>query len=79
MLSTMLRPTKATLRPTREAMSMTCWMRWMEEAKHDKTTRRGAERQRSSRRGTTARSDGVKPGRSTFVESLKRARTPSLP
>ena len=29
-LSTMLRPTKPTLRPTAAAMSTTCWMRWIE-------------------------------------------------
>ena len=49
----------------------------MEEAKQERMTRRGAERQSSSMRGTMARSDGVKPGRSTLVESLKSARTPS--
>src|SRR2546425_1285988 len=78
-LSTMLRPTKATFRPTRCAISMTCWMRWMDDAKQESTTLRGAVRQSSSMRGTTARSVGVKPGRSTFVLSLKSARTPSLP
>ncbi len=49
------------------------------EAKHDKITRAGAERQSSSMRGTMARSDGVNPGRSTLVESLKSASTPSAP
>ena len=51
----------------------------MDEAKQDKITRRGAERHSSSMRGTMARSDGVNPGRYTFVESLNSASTPSFP
>ena len=39
----------------------------------------GAARINSSRRTTTARSDGVKPGRSTLVLSLNSASTPSCP
>src|SRR5258708_19902736 len=51
----------------------------MDDAKHDKITRRGADRHNSSMRGTMARSDGVNPGRSTLVESLNSASTPSFP
>src|SRR5260370_39270814 len=51
----------------------------MDEAKHDKISRRGAERHNSSMRGTIARSEGVNPGGSTFVESLNSASTPPFP
>ncbi len=58
-LSTMLRPTKPTLRPTAAAMSTICWMRWIELAKQETSTLRGAARHSSSMRFHTARSDGV--------------------
>ena len=40
---------------------------------------RGADRANSSISGTMVRSEGVNPGRSTFVESLNSASTPSFP
>src|ERR1700735_4078 len=75
----MERPMSATLRPCLWARSMAMRMRWMEEEKQEKKMRRLAAPKMSSRRGMTAFSPGVKPGRSTLVESWRRQRTFCLP
>jgi len=58
---------------------MAILMRWIEEEKQEKKRRFLAAPKMSSRRGMTAFSLGVKPVRSTLVESWRRTRTPCLP
>ena len=73
------RPTTQTLRPVCTATSIACCTRWTFEANE-------AIRMRPSRAGMIVRnasptvfSDGVKPGRSAFVESPSSRSTPRLP
>ena len=73
------RPTRATLRPSAAAASMTCWTRWMLDAKLVTITRPSARLKTSSRWGPTPDSDGEKPGRSALVESPHSSSTPSAP
>ena len=73
------RPTSATLRPSAAAASITCWTRWMFEAKLVTMILPSARENTSSRWRPTPLSDGEKPGRSALVESPHRRRTPSRP
>ena len=73
------RPTRATLRPSAAAASMTCCTRWMLEAKLVTTIRPSARLKTSSRWGPTSRSEGENPGLSALVESPQSSSTPSEP
>ena len=73
------RPTSATLRPWAAAASMTCWTRWMFEAKLVTMMRPLQRANRRSRLGPTIDSDGDIPSRSAFVESPASRSRPSRP
>ena len=75
----MLRPVTATFRPHWAAASSTCWIRWTLEAKVVTMIRSSQFWNWRVKVAPTVFSDGVKPGRSTLVESASRASTPSLP
>ena len=75
----MLRPTKQSLRPCSCARSVTICSRCMDVAKQEISTRPLASPMMCDRRCRTARSEGVRPGRSTFVESENSASTPLPP
>ena len=73
------RPTSETLRPSSAAASITCWTRWMFDAKQV-TMMRPLQRANVSRRcGPTIDSDSDQPGRSALVESPQSSRIPSRP
>ena len=73
------RPTSATLRSSAAAASITCWTRWMLDAKLVTTIRPSARENTSWRWRPTPLSDGEKPSRSAFVESPQSSSTPSRP
>jgi hypothetical protein len=73
------RPTSATLRPTEAAASMTCWTRWMFDAKQVTMIRPWHAAKTRSRFGPATRSLGDIPGRSAFVESPQSSNRPSRP
>ena len=75
----MLRPVTATFRPHLAAASSTCWTRWTLEAKVVTMMRSSQFWNWRMKVAPTVFSEGVKPGRSTLVESAHRHRTPSLP
>ena len=78
-LSTMRRPRKATGRRARTARSATRWMRGIDVAKQETSTRPRVRARTSSNAGRTASSPPVSPGCSTFVLSESRASTPRSP
>jgi hypothetical protein len=73
------RPITDTVRPPNAAASITCWIRWMCDAKDVTITRPVLWRTISRSAEPTVRSDGVRPGRSAFVESAMRSATPASP
>ena len=75
----MERPVTATLRPKAAAASSTCWTRWTLEAKVVTMIRSSQFWNWRMNVAPTVFSEGVKPGRSTLVESAHSASTPSLP
>ena len=79
MLRTIDRPTSATRRPCRCAVSSTCWTRCTCEANDATITRRSAVANTESSTGVISRSDTVKPGTSALVESTMNKSTPASP
>ena len=76
----MLLPNMATLRPWLAAQFITCCMRWtLDENVAIIILFPSALANSLSKLSPTIRSLGVKPVRSELVESLIRAKTPSLP
>ena len=73
------RPTSATRRSSLTAASITCWTRWMLEAKEVTTIRPSQWEKVSSSAGPTLDSDGAIPGRSALVESPQSSSSPSRP
>ena len=78
-MRTMLRPDRQILRLYRFASSITCWRRWIFEAKVAMIMRPLASLKYSLKVAPTLFSEIVKPGRSALVLSDMRAKTPSLP
>src|ERR671918_32633 len=78
-LLTMERPTKATRRSLASAASHACWMRCRFDAKHATMIRLWAPANISRRASPTTDSEGVRPGRSAFVESDSSRSIPFLP
>ena len=76
---TMLRPTMASERPWRAAMSITCWMRWMWLANDATMMRPLASAKMLSSRCPTLRSGPVYPGLSALVLSDSSSSTPCRP
>ena len=71
------RPTNAILRPFAIAACATCCTRWRCDAKLVTMNRLSGYSRNSDRiAAPTVDSDGVKPGRSAFVESDMSSRTP---
>ena len=73
------RPTSATRRSSFTAASITCWTRWMLEAKEVTMIRPLQPAKVSSSAGPTLDSDGAIPGRSALVESPQSSSRPSRP
>ena len=73
------RPTSATLRPSCAAASITCWTRWMFDAKQVTMMRPVQWWNTRSRFGPTSDSLVDMPGRSAFVESPHSSSSPSRP
>ncbi len=73
------RPTIATFRPVWIATSIACCTRWTFDANDVTNTRPVRSGMICRNASPTIRSDGVKPGRSAFVESPSTRSTPRLP
>ena len=73
------RPITETIRPAPAAASIVCCRRWMWDENVVTMTRPGASPTILRSDAPTVRSDGVRPGRSAFVESAMSSATPSLP
>ena len=73
------RPTSATRRSSLIAASITCWTRWMLEAKEVTMIRPLQSEKVSSSAGPTLDSEGAVPGRSALVESPQSSSSPSRP